>query len=147
MPEGDNIHANAVELREALVGAPLITVWSRGVQMRGLCGRAVTGVEAVGKNLLIRFDEGTAVRVHLGIAGRWLRLEQASSATLAQAELALVTATATFVCRARTIEWARARLIAGSRALTTLGPDLLGATPDAVLARARRPEHAARPVG
>jgi endonuclease-8 len=149
MPEGDNIHAHAVELSGALVGAPLTAVWSRGVQMRGLVGHAVTGVEAVGKHLVISFDEGTAVRVHLGIAGRWLRLTHASTATLARAELALVTASATFACRARTIEWARARLIAHSRALSALGPDLLGAAPDldAILVRARRAEHAARPVG
>jgi endonuclease-8 len=149
MPEGDNIHAHALELGEALIGATLTAVWSRGVQMRGLYGHTVTNIEAVGKHLVIGFDEGTAVRVHLGIAGRWLRLADASSTTLAQAELALVSATATFVCRARTIEWARARLMAGARALAGLGPDLLGLTPDleVVLQRARRPEYAARPLG
>src|SRR4051812_11712891 len=125
MPEGDNIHAHAAELAGPLIGTPLAAVWSRGVQMRGLLGHAVTAVEAVGKHLLITFDEGTAVRVHLGIAGRWLRLPQASTGTLARAELALVTATAAFVCRARTIEWARAALIKGTRALAALGPDLL----------------------
>jgi endonuclease-8 len=149
MPEGDNIHAHALELNEALTGTPLTAVWSRGVQMRGLLGHAVTEARAVGKHLLISFDEGTAVRVHLGIAGRWLRLKRASTATLARAELALVTADLAYVCRARTIEWARAALVANSRALAALGPDLLAPAPDleAVLARARRPEHAARPMG
>ncbi len=148
MPEGDNIHADAIALA-ALVGTPLVAVFARGVEMRGLRGRAVARVEAVGKHLVIAFDEGSAVRVHLGIAGSWRRRARASTETMAQASLALATAREVWLCRARTLEWSRARLVAGARALARLGPDLLGAAPDldAIVARARRPEHAARPVG
>jgi endonuclease VIII len=148
MPEGDNIHAHAAEL-SALVGEKLTGVWSRGVEMRGLRGQAIASVEAHGKHLVIAFDEGTAVRVHLGIAGSWRRRARASIAALAQAELALQATSGAWLCKARAIEWARARFVTGARALTRLGPDLLGATPDldAVMARARKPEHAARPIG
>src|SRR5262245_2396774 len=97
-----------------LAGAPLLAVWSRGVEMRALRGHAVASVEALGKHLVVAFDEGSAVRVHLGIAGRWRRIAQATTATLAQAELALVTATVSWVCRARTIQWTRARLVRGT---------------------------------
>jgi endonuclease-8 len=148
MPEGDNIHAHAAELT-SLVGEALTGVWSRAVEMRGLRGRAVARVEAIGKHLIIAFDEGSAVRVHLGIAGSWRHRARATTAAIAQAELALKTAGGVWLCRARTIEWTRARFAIGARALVRLGPDLLAAAPDldAVLLRARAPEHAARPIG
>jgi endonuclease-8 len=149
MPEGDTIHAHAAELTPKLIGKPLLSVHSRGVEMRGLRGCKVTKIEALGKHLLMAFDEGTAVRVHLGINGNWRTLARASTATLGQAELALMTADAALVCKARTIEWTRARFAAGMRALTQLGPDLLAEAPDldAILARARQPRYAARPIG
>lgn len=149
MPEGDNIHADAARLGPALVGVPLRAVYSRGVELRGLRGRRVTAIDAVGKHLVIAFDDGAAVRVHLGIAGGWRTLRRATTETLARADLALATDGAALVCRARQVEWTRARLAAGARALARLGPDLLGDAPDldAVVARARRPSLAARPVG
>jgi endonuclease-8 len=148
VPEGDNIKAHAGELA-ALVGVPLAAVFARGVEMRGLRGRAVTRVEARGKHLVIAFDEGSAVRVHLGIAGSWRHRARAATATMAQATLALATAHDVWLCSARTIEWSRARFVDGARALTRLGPDLLGDAPDldAVVARARDARHAARPIG
>lgn len=148
MPEGDNIHAHAAEL-SSLVGEPLTAVWSRAVEMRGLRGHSVARVEATGKHLVIAFDEGSAVRVHLGIAGWWRHRLRAATATIAQAELALQTARGVWLCKARTLEWSRARFAAGAPALTRLGPDLLADAPDldAVFARARQPQHAARPIG
>ncbi|HEY2747831.1 MAG TPA: formamidopyrimidine DNA glycosylase [Polyangia bacterium] len=149
MPEGDNIHAHAIALA-ALVGEPLTGVWSRGVEMRGLRKQAVARVEAIGKHVVIAFDEGSAVRVHLGIAGSWRRVRRPSTATLAQAELALATAAGAWIAKARQVEWTRARLAAGARALRRLGPDLLARDApslDAIVARARSPEHAARPIG
>jgi endonuclease-8 len=148
MPEGDNIHAYAAALG-ALVGQPLDGVWARGVEMRGLRGRTLASAHAVGKHLVLAFDEGSAVRVHLGIAGGWRRRARASTEVMAQADLALATARQVWLCRARTLEWSRARLAAGMRALARLGPDLLGGTPDFddILRRARAPEHAARAIG
>lgn len=148
MPEGDSVHAHAAELSPQLIDKPLVSVHSRGVEMRGLRGCKVTKLEALGKHLVLTFDEGTAVRVHLGINGGWRTRASASRATLGQAELALVTAERAFVCKARTIEWTRARFAAGMRALTQLGPDLLGDAPnlDAVMTRAREPRYAARTI-
>lgn len=148
MPEGDNIRAHADELT-ALVGETLTGVWARGVEMRGLRGRSLASAVAVGKHLVLAFDEGSAVRVHLGIAGSWRHRARAPLATMAQATLALATASGVWLCRARTLEWSRARRVAGAPALARLGPDLLGGAPDvdAVVARARAPRHAARPIG
>ena len=103
MPEGDSVHAHAAKLSPLLIDKPLVSVHSRGVEMRGLRGCKVTKIEALGKHLLLTFDEGTAVRVHLGINGGWRTLASASQAALGQAELALVTAERAFVCKARTI--------------------------------------------
>ena len=150
MPEGDNIHAHAAEFSARLVGEPLTAVWSRGVDLRALRGRHLSSAEAIGKNLILAFDDGSAVRVHLGIAGWWRRAAHPSTTRLAQAELALVSAGGAWLCKARAIEWTRARLARGSRALAQLGPDLLGDDApdlDAIVARARRPELAARPMG
>jgi len=147
MPEGDNIHAHAAQLA-ALIGTPLVAVWSKGVDMRGLRKESLTATEAVGKHLLLAFSEGTGVRVHLGIAGWWRFAKAPSPAILGQAHLALVTSTGTWHCKAKTIEWSRARFAKHARAIQALGPDLL-ATPnlDEVLRRAREPLHAARSVG
>ena len=149
MPEGDTVHAHAAELSPKLLGKPLVSVHSRGVEMRGLRGCKVNKIEALGKHLVIAFDEGTAVRVHLGINGNWRTIARPSVSTLGQAELALVTADAALICKARTIEWTRARFAAGMRALSQLGPDLLGDAPDldSILKRAREPRYAARPIG
>lgn len=156
MPEGDNIHADAARLGPQLIDAPLRAVYSRGVEMRALRGRRVTSIVAIGKHLVVRFDEGSAVRVHLGIAGGWrkltqstIQLTQSTIEALARADLALATEDAAWICRARQVEWTRARLAEGTRALGRLGPDLLGDAVDldAIVARARRPALAARPIG
>ena len=149
MPEGDNIHAHAAEL-SSLVGVPLTGVWARAVEMRGLRGRAVASVEAIGKHLVIAFDEGSAVRVHLGIAGCWRRsCARVDGCARRRRSWRCGPRSGAWLCKARTIEWSRARFAAGARALTRLGPDLLADAPDldAVLARAREPRHAARPIG
>jgi formamidopyrimidine-DNA glycosylase len=91
MPEGDNIKAHERVLG-GLVGVPLVAVFARGIEMRGLRGRALTRVEAHGKHLVLAFDEGSAVRVHLGFAGSWRRRARAATETMAQATLALATA-------------------------------------------------------
>ncbi len=46
---------------------------AQATQRRGpLDGRVLESVEAVGKNLLLRFDGGIVVRSHLRLSGRWV---------------------------------------------------------------------------
>src|SRR5260370_23155781 len=118
MPEGDNIHAHARQL-QALVDQPLVGVWTKAIDRRALIGQQVTRVEALGKHLLISFSEGSAVRVHLGMTGRWRRHgADTSRETLARASLALVTRESAWLCeRARAVDWSPAPLIRGGRAL------------------------------
>ena len=75
MPEGDTLFRTAAGLRPYLVGRTVDAARARqpGPQADRLVGATVTGVEAQGKNLLIRFDNGLEVRTHLGMHGSWHR--------------------------------------------------------------------------
>lgn len=73
MPEGDSIRRVARALR-ALEGERLVATapHPRGTAVaRAIDGRVLVGVDAVGKHLLLRFDDGTVVQSHLGMTGRW----------------------------------------------------------------------------
>src|ERR671922_2638963 len=75
MPEGDSLHRAARRL-QALVGervaveAPHPRAAAEGVAER-IDGRRLLGVEAIGKNLLLRFEGGLVLRSHLRMTGRW----------------------------------------------------------------------------
>lgn len=76
MPEGDSLHRAARRL-QPLVGqrleveSPHPRAQATGVAPR-IDGRVLEAVEAVGKNLLLRFEGGVVVRSHLRMTGRWL---------------------------------------------------------------------------
>jgi len=78
VPEGDSLHRAARRL-QPLVGqrleaeSPNPRAQATGVASR-IDGRVLESVEAVGKNLLLRFEGGIVVRSHLRMTGRW-RLE------------------------------------------------------------------------
>jgi endonuclease VIII len=75
VPEGDSLHRAARRL-QALVGervgvdAPNPRARSTGIAER-LDGRVLEGVEARGKNLLLRFEGGYVLRNHLRMSGSW----------------------------------------------------------------------------
>jgi endonuclease VIII len=75
MPEGDSLHRIARRL-QVLVGerleaeSPNPRGLATGVA-RAVDGRALEGVEAVGKNVLLHFEGGVVVRSHLRMNGRW----------------------------------------------------------------------------
>ena len=75
MPEGDSLHRAARRL-QPLVGqrleveSPHPRAQATGVADR-VDGRVLESVEAVGKNLLLRFEGGVVVRSHLRMTGRW----------------------------------------------------------------------------
>ena len=60
MPEGDTLFRTAAGLRPHLVGRVVEAARARlpGPQVHRLIGTTVTGVDAYGKHLLIRFDSG-----------------------------------------------------------------------------------------
>src|SRR4029079_19589358 len=73
--EGDTLFRTAAGLRPYLVGRTVGGARARQPRPQAdrLGGATVTGVEAQGKNLLIRFDNGLEVRTHLGMHGSWHR--------------------------------------------------------------------------
>jgi endonuclease VIII len=69
MPEGDSIVHARDRVTAAVGGKALTRAEIRG---RGLTlPRRVTAVESRGKHLLVRFDDGLALRTHLRMHGRW----------------------------------------------------------------------------
>jgi endonuclease VIII len=75
VPEGDSLHRAARRL-QVLVGevveveTPHPRAQAERIAER-LDGRRLEAVEAVGKNLVMRFDGGLALRSHLRMSGRW----------------------------------------------------------------------------
>lgn len=75
MPEGDTIFRTAAGLRPHLVGRTVTAARARvpGPRIERVVGEEVTAIEAVGKNLLVRFANGLELRTHLRMHGSWHR--------------------------------------------------------------------------
>jgi endonuclease-8 len=149
MPEGDTIVRIATALRPDLVGRVITGSRCRwdGV-VGGVVGTTVDGIDTVGKHLLVRFSDGTALRVHLGLHGTWHVYAPGERWKLGPQHLAVTLETAddVFVCfDAPTVERVRQKELPGHRVLSALGPDLL-ANPDfAEIVRRTRTDDA-RPI-
>ena len=136
VPEGDTLHRAARRL-QPLVGqrveaeSPHPRAQAERVAQR-LDGRMLESVEAIGKNLLFRFEGGIVLRSHLRTSGRWtLRPRNAAQA-----------GTPWLVLRGETVEgvlWNGPVLELHARAIARLGPDILERPPriDDMLARMR----------
>jgi endonuclease-8 len=149
LPEGDTIHRWARRLDTALAGRPL-TRFELRRDPRGLRppepGTRVRAVEARGKHLLVRFDDGATLHTHMELHGRWDVYRAGERwrrpAHTARAVIEVEGGTAAVCFAAPIVELRRdGRATAptrASRALDALGPDLCDARPDldAVMARA-----------
>lgn len=73
MPEGDTLHRSANRLRPALEGQRLARFEAPRLTgpVRPAVGSTIVTVEAVGKHLLISFDDGVVLRTHLRMSGSW----------------------------------------------------------------------------
>jgi endonuclease-8 len=145
MPEGDTVHKIAHALRGRLEDERIASLWLRERGTVGaLTGARVHEVAALGKHLLVALaprDGGESVlHVHLGIAGRWRRVEPGAR-RLGGERLRVEAGKDGFAClRAPVVELLRRVELPGHPTLSRLGPDLLGESldPAAVVARARR---------
>jgi endonuclease-8 len=132
MPEGDTLHRTADGLRPYLIGRPVTAARANGPgaipQVQRLVGATVTEVEAIGKNLLIRFDTGLELRTHLRMNGSWHRYRPGERwrRPAARARLVLEVPGAVAVCfDAPVVELLEVRAERLHPALAALGPDLL----------------------
>ena len=130
MPEGDTLHRTALGLAPHLVGRPVAAARVRpgGPQVQRIVGATVASVEAVGKNLLIRFDNGLELRTHLRMNGSWHRYRPGERwrRPIARAVLVLEVPGAVAVCfDAPVVELFETRAEAIHPTISRLGPDLL----------------------
>ena len=149
MPEGDTLARTAAGLRPYLVGREVSGAKARapGPQVDRLVGSTVTGVESMGKNLLIRFDNGLEVRTHLRMRGSWHRYRpgEAWRRPAGRASLVLEVPGSVAVCfDAPVVELFEQRTEALHPSLSKLGPDLLAdqVDVDEAMHRLRSPERA-----
>ena len=74
MPEGHTIHRAARDQSRLLAGSRVTASSPQGRFASGaalLDGFVLTGIDAYGKHLLYRFDDGPLLHVHLGLFGRF----------------------------------------------------------------------------
>jgi endonuclease-8 len=145
VPEGDSLHRAARRL-QALVGqhveveTPHPRAAVKGLAER-LDGRRLDGVEAVGKNLLLRFEGGLVLRSHLRMNGRW-RVERRGAARVGKPWLVLRGS------EHEAVLWNGAELeLVGARGAPRLGPDILAEPPDFETMAARLRTAAGRELG
>jgi endonuclease-8 len=141
MPEGDTIFRTAEVLRAVLLNRRVTNARAqprpglrRVPDLSRLIGATVTQVEARGKHLLIGFDNGLTMRSHLRMSGSWHRYRPGERwhRPARQASAILETAEAVAVAfNTPVVELLTDTDLRRSRALVTLGPDLLGAEFDA----------------
>ena len=123
MPEGDVLHRAAASL-QVLVGervaaeTPHPRAAATGVAA-AIDGRVLESVEAVGKNLLLRFEGGVTLRSHLRLSGRW-RVEPKSTARTGKPWLVLRGS------EWEAVQWNGPVLTLDSGQTRGLGQDLLG---------------------
>jgi endonuclease-8 len=151
MPEGDTLFRTAAGLRPYLVGRTVTAARTAGPgavpQVSRIVGREITAVEALGKNLLIRFDNGLELRTHLRMNGSWHRYRPGERwrRPPGRARLVIEVPGAVAVCfDAPVVELFEQRTEAIHPALGRLGPDILAPDFDAdeALRRLRAPSRA-----
>jgi endonuclease-8 len=137
VPEGDSL-ARAAQRLQALVGerVEVETPHPRAAVKRlveRLDGRRLIGVEAAGKNLLLRFEDGVVLRSHLRMSGRW-QVRARGSRLFGRPWLILRGA------ESEAVLWNGPVLELDDHAVRRLGPDILDEPPDldAMLANLRR---------
>ncbi|MGH2401913.1 MAG: DNA-formamidopyrimidine glycosylase family protein [Candidatus Limnocylindria bacterium] len=157
MPEGDTIFRTAEVLRATLVNRRITDARAQAQpglrsvpDLSRLIGATVTSVESRGKHLLIGFDNGLTLRSHLRMKGSWhryrpgerWRLPQRRASAILEALEAVVVAFDTPI-----VELLTDADLRRSRALTTLGPDLLSREFDAEEALQRLRERSDEQLG
>lgn len=144
MPEGDTLFRAAATLSRAIGGKVVRRFSSPLPALSGpaarLEGRRIELVEARGKNLLIHFDDGSALHTHLRMTGSWHIYRPGERWQKPRRFARAVIETDDFVAicfSAPIVELIPSGKLATHPSLSRLGPDILKDDFDADLARAR----------
>ena len=142
MPEGDTLFRTAAGLRPHLLGRTVTMARARvpGPQVERIIGATIVAVDAVGKNLLVRFGNGLELRTHLRMHGSWHRYRPGEPwrRPAARAALVLEVPGAIAVCfDAPLVELLETRAEGLHPPLAGLGPDATGDAFDRDEARRR----------
>src|SRR3954451_24827383 len=135
MPEGDTLRRTAAGLAPHLVGKPVTSARAPtgAAQADRIVGATIESVEAAGKNLVIRFDNGLELRTHMRMNGSWHRYRPGERwrRPPGRARVVLEVPGAVAVCfDAPVVELFEQRAEHLHPALASLGPDLLDAEYD-----------------
>lgn len=153
MPEGDTLARTASTLHRWLAGREITAATTRveGFPAHRIVGRTIDGVDAWGKNLMIRLDGGQVLHTHMRMTGSWhvYPAGQPWRRPERQARLTLTCGDRVAVCfNAPVVELLQPGAESRHPALGHLGPDVLiePLDMDEVCRRARagRPD---RPLG
>lgn len=130
MPEGDTLHRAANHLRPILVGRAVraLELVRRTEATEGLVGKAVVAVEARGKNLLVHFEGGVSLHVHLKMNG-WVYAARLADSRRPGRETVVVLDTdehRVLVDSAPVARLIHTRDLVRDLHFRNLGPDLLG---------------------
>jgi endonuclease-8 len=155
VPEGDTLYRTAAGLRPYLVGRTVTAARAAGPgpvpQVQRIVGQEIAAVESLGKNLLIRFDNGLELRTHLRMNGTWHRYRPGERwrRPPGRARLVIEVPGAVAVCfDAPVVELLEQRVESIHPPLAGLGPDLLDPDfdPEAALRRLRDPGRASMAI-
>lgn len=156
MPEGDAVYRYARRIEQALLGKPIRAARAQGPgpmpRTDRIVGATCTSVWTHGKNLVVEFDNGLALRGHLRMYGTWhvYRPGEPWRRPAREARLVLEVDGAVVVnFSAPVVELLEARALDVYRPLARLGPDLLddGFDADEAFRRLRDPLRADLTIG
>ena len=156
MPEGDTLYRIANRLRPVLAGKTINDSRANPprtgamVDAESLIGHRVEAVEAVGKHLLITFDDRRVLHSHLGMTGSWhiYAPDQLWKKPQHRAGIVLSTSSHTVVnFSPKFLELVSERAIQRNAYLQRLGPDLMLGTTDVAKVLPRMRQHDRAPIG
>lgn len=154
MPEGDTLFRTATTLSRAIGGklvrgfrSPLPAVSGPGA---ALVGQRIVQIEPRGKNLLVCFEDGSALLTHMKMTGSWHIYRPGERWQKSERAARVVIETDDFVAvcfAAPVVELVPAGRLAHHPSLSRLGPDILGGDFEVAAARARLRELPDLPIG
>lgn len=156
MPEGDTLFRTARTLNQALGGKRVVrfeTVLAQLARVDDdapIAGRTVEAVRSLGKHLLIELSGDLTLRTHMRMSGSWHIYRPGERWRRPRAAMRVVLETTDFQAVAfdvQVAEFRTERALARDPAVSTLGPDLLGADFDEDAAVRRLHERGALGIG